>query len=143
LRQTLHRRVIQAEVEDRVHHPWHRNPCARSHRDEQRIGGVAKFLADGRFDMGQGGSNGISQTIREIGAIPQIRNAFFGGNGEARRHRQANAGHFGKVGALAPSDGLVLLARVGVVGIAPENIDRLQCHGSSRKYREVYKGYTV
>ena len=31
------RRVVQAEIEDRVHHPGHREFRARPHRDEQRV----------------------------------------------------------------------------------------------------------
>ena len=37
--------VVQAEVEDRVHHPRHRDGGARAHRDEQRVVGRAEALA--------------------------------------------------------------------------------------------------
>ena len=41
----LDRLVVQAEVEDRVHHPRHRDRGARADRDEQRVGRVAEALA--------------------------------------------------------------------------------------------------
>jgi hypothetical protein len=40
-----HRRVVEAEVEDGVHHARHRHARAGADRDEQRIGGVAELLA--------------------------------------------------------------------------------------------------
>jgi hypothetical protein len=103
------------------------------------IGSIAEILAHGRFDMGQCSGDSASQIIGELCAIPQISHTFLGRDGEARRDRQADAGHFRKVRTLAPRDGLVLLARIGVVGFAAENIDRLQCHGSSRMSDELHE----
>ena len=37
--------VVEPQVEDRVHHPRHRDRGARAHRDEQRVRGVAEALA--------------------------------------------------------------------------------------------------
>ena len=37
--------VVEAEVEDRVHHPRHRDGRARAHGDEQRVVRVAEVLA--------------------------------------------------------------------------------------------------
>src|SRR5262249_4504956 len=42
-RETLDGRVVQAEVEDRLHHPRHRHARARSYRDEQRTLRVAEI----------------------------------------------------------------------------------------------------
>ena len=41
----LHRRVVQSEVEDRVHHSRHRDRGTRAHRDEQGVAVVAEALA--------------------------------------------------------------------------------------------------
>ena len=40
--QSAHRRVVQTQVQDRLHHPGHRNRRPRAHRDEQRVGGIAE-----------------------------------------------------------------------------------------------------
>ena len=41
----LHRHIVQAQVEDRVHHTGHGSTGARTHRHQQRIVVVAEFLA--------------------------------------------------------------------------------------------------
>ncbi len=43
--EALHRLVVEAEVEDGVHHPGHRELGPGAHRDEQRVGGIADPLA--------------------------------------------------------------------------------------------------
>ena len=43
-REPLDGDVVQAEVEDRVHHPGHRDRGAGAHGDEERVGGVAESL---------------------------------------------------------------------------------------------------
>ena len=43
--EALGRRVAEAEVEDRVHHPGHRDRGARADGDEQRVALVAEALA--------------------------------------------------------------------------------------------------
>ena len=40
----VHRDVVQAEVEDRVHHPGHRDRRARADRHEERVAGIAEPL---------------------------------------------------------------------------------------------------
>ena len=121
--------VIEAEIEDGVHHPRHRNPRARTDRNEQRVRRIAKALADGLFDMGQRLGNLGAQIGGEVRAILQIAHAFFGRDGEARRHGQADARHFGKVRALAARDGLVLLTRIRVIGVSAEGVDCLHARG--------------
>ena len=43
--EALDRLVVQPEVENRVHHPGHRDRRSRAHRDEQRVARVAEALA--------------------------------------------------------------------------------------------------
>ncbi len=43
-REPLDGDVVQAEVEDRVHHPGHRDCGAGAHGDEERVGGVPESL---------------------------------------------------------------------------------------------------
>ena len=51
LGQTFNSVVIQAQIQNRIHHPRHRRPRARAHRHQQRIGGVAEFFACQLFNM--------------------------------------------------------------------------------------------
>lgn len=65
------------------------------------------------------------QAVREVAAFSQVANAFLGRDRKARRHRQANPGHLGQVGALAANNGLVAAAGAIVTGTAAEGIDLL------------------
>ena len=53
--QALHADVVQAEVEDGVHHPGHRELGAAAHRDQQGVLRVAEALADGLLEAPRGG----------------------------------------------------------------------------------------
>ena len=59
LGEALHRRVVEPEVEDGVHHPRHRERCTRAHRHQQRVGFVTERLAHLR--------------LRGLGARPPLR----------------------------------------------------------------------
>ena len=50
-READRRRVVQAEVEDRVHHPRHRDRGSRADADEERVGGSPKPRPTGRLDV--------------------------------------------------------------------------------------------
>ncbi len=124
-REAFDRFVVESEIEDRVHHPRHRDRRARADRNEQWIGLVAQRLADRALDMRDRLANRIQQFGGKRTALVEIAQAFLGGDREARGHRQADAGHFGEVAALPAGHGLVLLPRVRMVRIAAEVVDRL------------------
>src|SRR5205085_2975732 len=50
-----------------------------------------------------------------------IAGAHLGGDGEARRHREADRGHFGEVGALAAEE--ILISRLAIGDAAAEAVD--------------------
>ena len=87
--QALHRLVVEAEVEDGVHHAGHGGARARAHRDEQRGGNVAEGGADRLADLGQRRFDLLFQAIGQLAAVGVVGGAHLGGDGEARRHRQA------------------------------------------------------
>ena len=117
--------VVEAEVEDGVHHPGHRNPRAGADRNQQRIGGIAERLAHAALDMRQRICDRGLEAIGKLAAFVEIADAFLGRDRETGGDRQADAGHFGQVGALPADDRLVL--RPGIVerGSRAEWIDRL------------------
>ena len=93
--------VVEAEVEDGVHHAGHGRARARAHRDQQRRGRVAERGADGLADVRQRGLDLLLETVGQLAAVGIVGRAHLGGDGEARRHRQAQARHLGQIGALA------------------------------------------
>ena len=119
--QALHRLVVEAQVEDGVHHPGHGELGPGPHRDEQRVVGVADPLAHGLLQAGPGpgdlGGEPLGPAALHVGP------ARGGGDGEPGGHGQAQHGrHLGQVGTLAAEEVLHLhrgLA-VGVVEVEDE-----------------------
>ena len=103
LHQPLHGVVVQAEVEDRFHHPRHRHRRARAHRHEQGVPAVAELLPRGPLQLLQVPGDLFAQRVREIPGF-NVGEAQLGGEGEAGRHRQAQIRHFGEPRALAAQD---------------------------------------
>ena len=87
--QAVERLLVQAEVEDRVHHPGHRELRARADADEERVGGVAEALAGRRLDLLDGLEHVVPETVREALAGREVVVAGLGRDREAGRHREA------------------------------------------------------
>ncbi len=95
------RLVVEAEIENGVHHARHGGAAARAHRDKQRVAAVAEPFA-GRLRYGfQRLVKLPVQAVRIGSAIAVIGRAHFRGDRETRWHRQAEACHLGQIGALA------------------------------------------
>ena len=56
--------VVEAQIEDRVHHAGHGERSARAHRDEQRIVGISELLAAAGFEVGLGGNDLVKRAGR-------------------------------------------------------------------------------
>ena len=82
--QALDRCVSEAEVEDGVHHPRHRERRAGADADEHRVLGVAELLvAEGLFHLGDGGVDLRDDFGGEFLAGVGVGGADFGCDGEA------------------------------------------------------------
>ena len=57
------RRVVEAEVEDRVHHPGHRDGSSGAHADEEGIGRVAEPASERGLDA----AHPLAQLVVEAG----------------------------------------------------------------------------
>ncbi len=97
----VERLLVEPEVEDRVHHPGHRELGARADGHEQRIGSVAEALAGLRLDLVDRLEDVVPEPVRELLAGGEVVVAGLGRDGEAGRHRKAGVGHLGEAGALA------------------------------------------
>ena len=96
--------VVEAEIEDGVHHARHRGAGAGAHRDEQRVVAIAEPPAGEPADLGERRLD-LAPELRRIAlAVPVEVGADLGGDGEAGRHRQAEIGHLGEVRALAAEE---------------------------------------
>ena len=92
---------VEAEVEHGVHHAGHGDAGAGAHTDQQRLVGIAEIALGLVTDLAQR-RGGLFLQIGGIGfAMGVIMGADFGGDGKARRNRQADIAHLGQIGALA------------------------------------------
>ena len=92
--------VVEADVEDGIHHPRHRELGAGSARDQERLGGIAEALAGLAFDGAQGLHRLGPQAGREGSATFEVGVAGLGRDGETRRNGHSDARHLRQVGAL-------------------------------------------
>jgi hypothetical protein len=96
-----HRFIVEAEIEHRVHHARHRGAGAGADREQQRLFRIAEcapgYLADIDERVGYGGL----EPVGHLSAIVIVPHTSIGGNRQARRNRQPEIAHFGKVGTLA------------------------------------------
>ena len=99
--------VVEAEVEDGVHHARHRIASARADGDEEgHAGGGAELGAHDLLHVLHAGFH-LSLEGNRVGAlVGVVVGADFGRDREAGRHRETDAGHFGEVSALAAEQGL-------------------------------------
>ena len=96
--------VVHAEVEDRVHHARHGIARAGTDGKQERIFAAAEFLADALFDLGERLFD-LRVQLRRVRLLVVVEiGADFRGDREAGGHRQADAGHFREVGALAAEE---------------------------------------
>src|SRR6059036_218916 len=114
LDEALHGLVVQAQVENGLHHAGHRHRGARAHRDEQRITRVAESLLGRALQLLQLAIDFLSEIIGE-GAVFEVGDAELGGDGEPWGDGKAQVRHFGEAGPLATQD---VAHRRGAVGAA-------------------------
>ena len=86
-REALHAPVVEAEVEDGVHHPRHRELGPRTHAHQQRVGRVAQASLHLPLEVADVAGDLVVEPLRP--PRPHVVAAGVGGDGEARRHRQA------------------------------------------------------
>ena len=129
--------VVQAEVEDGVHHAGHGERGAGAHGDEQRVLGVAELLAHALLEVLAVLVDLVEDALRPHVAGAGVGDAGLARDGEAGRDGQADVGHLGEVGALAARDPLGLgdglardLGHVVAVGVEAKAVYVLFCHFS-------------
>ena len=101
LGQALHRLVVQAQIQDGIHHAGHGSAGAGTYRNQQRAFHVAELLAHLLFQLFQVNKDIRHDLVVDLTAVFIVLGAGFGGNGKAGRHRHSGVGHFGQVRALA------------------------------------------
>ena len=130
LRQRLHRHVVEAEIEHRIHHARHRSAGAGAHGHQKQLLRIAEAPAGQLADLVECSTHLGLECVRIRLAVGIIPVAGFGGDGEAGRHRQAEAAHLGEVCALAAKQ--IAIARAAFRRSIAECVDPLRHACSSR-----------
>ena len=118
----LHHLVVQAQVQDGVHHAGHGGPGAGTDGDQQGVLEVAELLAGDLLHLADILHDLRLDLVVDLLAVLIVLGAGLGGDGEALGHGQADVGHLGQVGALAAQQ----LTHVGVA--LREEVHILCCH---------------
>ena len=101
--------VIEAEVEDGIHHPRHRGARTGAHGNQKRFFGAAEPAPQRLFDLFQRPFDALLKPLGIGVGVFGVMGADLGGDGETGRHRQAQTAHFRQVRPLAAQK----LAHVG------------------------------
>ena len=113
--------VVQAEIEDRIHHAGHRRARAGTHGDQQRITGITETLSGILLQKPDGVGN-LRPELRRVLPVMSVEiGADLGSNRKAGRNRQSHRTHLGKVGALTAEQ--ILHLGAAVRGVSTEIVD--------------------
>ena len=97
----LDRLRVEPEVEDRVHHPGHRDRRARAHRDEQRVVGIAEAACPSAPRGGRRARRSRRSSPSGKLRRPHVLDAGLGRHGEPGGHGNPERGHLREPGSLA------------------------------------------
>jgi hypothetical protein len=130
--------VVEPDVEDRVHHPRHRDRRSRADRDEQRIVGVAEVLPGLLLEP----LDVLRDLLVEAGDFASgghVRAAGVGRDRKAGGDRDPELRHLGEPDPLAPEE---VPAAVGglveVVGVAGHGVaDVVICRATLLRQRRL------
>ena len=126
LRQTRNSCIVQAEVQNRIHHARHGDTRARPHRHQQRIGRIAKAFPRDRLNMHNTLGHFRPNVVRKALPLRIVKRAHLGRDRKAGRHRQADRGHAIQIGTLAAQQILVAACpRVPVRNTPAKAVDKL------------------
>ena len=127
-------RVPEAEVQDRVHHPRHRDRGARADRDEERVRLVAEALPGSALEGGDMLSDLVVETVGDLASAAHVGTAGVGRDREPVRDRDTELGHLGEPDSLASQQlaaaGRVFLEVVDVAHLRGESTDAARCAGT-------------
>ena len=124
----VHHVLVQAQVQDGVHHAGHGGAGAGAHGHQQGILQIAELLAGDLLHLLDILHDLRHDLVVDLAAILVILSAGLCGDGKALGHGQTDVGHFGQVGTLAAQQ----LTHLGVA--LGEQVTILLAHCSSSVY---------
>ena len=133
----LHHHVVEAQVQDGIHHAGHGGPGAGADGHQQGVVLVPEALAGNVLQLAHILHDLVLDLLIDGAAVLVVLGAGLGGDGEALGHRHTQVGHLRQVGALAAQQ----LAH-GAVALG-EEIDELFTHSLYSSCCEVFLPQSV
>ena len=120
LGQAFHSLIVQAQVQDGVHHARHGLTGTGTDRDQQGVGVVAKLLAGDLFQTLEMLEDVSSDIVIDLTAVCIVLGAGIRGDGEALGNRHTGSSHLCQTGTLAAQSIFHgdLVAAEGIVALA-------------------------
>ena len=127
--QTLNSLIVQAEVQDGVHHAGHGLTCAGTDGNQQGVLDGAEGLTGLLLEDAHVFEDVCLDLIVDLTVVSIVLGAGLGGDGEALRNRHAGVGHLGQAGTLTTQSILHggLVAAEGVMALF-EQIQEFLAH---------------
>ena len=127
--QTLNSLIVQAEVQDGVHHAGHGLTCAGTDGNQQGVLDGAEGLTGLLLEDAHVFEDVCLDLIVDLTVVSIVLGAGLGGDGEALRNRHAGVGHLGQAGTLTTQSVLHggLVAAEGVMALF-EQIQEFLAH---------------
>ena len=110
-RETLERLVVEADVQNRLHHAGHRDLRTRAYAHEQGVLWIAEDAPKGRFDGSEFAFDLVGKHARFM-AVAHVVPAGVGRDRKAWWHGKPKLGHFGEIRAFT-TEQVDLLTRAG------------------------------
>ena len=120
LGQTFHSLIVQAQVQDGVHHAGHGLTGTGTDRDQQGVGVVAELLAGDLFQTLEMLEDVSGDIVIDLTAVCIVLGAGIRGDGEALGNRHTGSSHLCQTGTLAAQSIFHgdLVAAEGIVALA-------------------------
>ncbi len=103
---SFHGRIVQTQIQDRIHHPRHRSGRSGADRHQQGFFGIAEFFSRKPLDTAQRCKDVLAEPARVSPAVEAEVGAHLCGDRETRRHRKADVSHLGKIRPFTPEQHL-------------------------------------
>ena len=113
--------VVQAEIQNGIHHTRHRCTCAGTDGDKKRIFRIVEFCTHRLLNLLDGGFYFAIKRFRIGLLVCIVMGADFGGDRQAGGYRQTDIGHFGEVRTFAAEE--ILHLRFSFCLAAAEEVD--------------------
>ena len=124
LRQSFDDFIVDAEVEQGIHHPGHGLAGTGTHREKKRIVEISELLSHDLFDFGDIRADFRLKGLGVVLLIGVIIGADLGRDAETSRDRDADTAHLSEVGSLTTEKRL--LGSVSICLAVSKKVDVLR-----------------